>query len=374
MRSASGTDKIALVVQAFSSVAMDSEISMRIAEKTVWNKKIRLEPGRPVHLQLTSNQIAQTLVLTLKDDALAADNTVVLPPVAIKTVRAAITGLPDTKDALLKALASIPDTETVGDSAQANLVFTDAPNSKPSGRTVRTVRLPQLKKGEKPLLCFGRDIVGDSNEDLVNGLTLDGVLWSYAPKKNTSDNRPLLSYNSVPLLSVGEKFGTRWVYDLNLLPDRSNIARQTAWPILVQGFVEDCREAMPGLSRTTFRLGEDAVLSFDTDAALPSRFAIKRDGTLLETAESPPQSVESLPIGLYEVQQEGSKQTDRFAVNLFSTTESDLRALNSQDIDFRSVNSESREQSEPDRRIVYAMLILAIAGVALSWICQDTSR
>jgi len=94
---------------------------------------------------------------------------------------------------------------------------------------------------------------------LTRGLDLHGVIWGADPRVKAR-GKLLLSVGDVPLLCLDAAESAAPRLLLNIAPERSNLFRTPAWPVLVSNIVDTVYARSPGLKRFSYRLGE--TLSF----------------------------------------------------------------------------------------------------------------
>ncbi|HPS03605.1 MAG TPA: hypothetical protein PLA90_18885, partial [Candidatus Sumerlaeota bacterium] len=168
--------------------------------------------------------------------------------------------------------------------------------------------------------------------------------------------------------------GRQAFYHFNLLWDRTNLFRQAAWPILAQGIIEECRDAIPGMDRTNFRAGESVVLNVEPGAGLANRFELKRDGEAIASYETPPEALTDLTVGDYALVQDGQADLARFRVNLFAPGESDLRAVAPNTASLEALVANRVNRTETNKALFLGLVMLTILMTGLSWIFQDISQ
>ena len=362
VRAAPDRDRVLLRLRRYAKTAAPTAVQASIDGVNVFSQSVDLEPGKATMLTFELAELHRPLTITLANDALPADNTAVLAPVVIKPVYVAAIGLDEISRFLARAVDAVEYAGMTENAAEAQLVFVrDSTASAPS------VCLFNAIPGATDLaLAEGRDLLVDRRADVTRRLPLEGVLWSYqASAMPPAGSRLLVQHRGVPLLSVEGA-----VYRLNLATDRTNLFRQTAWPILVQGLVEACRERLPGLSRGNFRAGETVALNLPEELG-PA--VLYRHGIEMARYETPPSALADLSAGYYELNA-GGNVVAAFAVNVFASEESDLSRMAAEKADLSLLVPAALRQSETDRRLFFGLMLLLTALVGLSWIFQDLSR
>lgn len=295
--------------------------------------------------------------VTLPDDALAADNRVVLLGESRPRVKVALEMEPGQRRDLLSrtlhstALAELVPTSSpevdlyirVGDArrevaaaASAGAWHRDSRHrdSTSSGDSgTASARSERRSKSAwhlwmSPSSVTAQPFVGpfivDHHHPLSEGLALDGVVWGAAPSLRVADlppsDRPVISAGDVPLLidhgrASGERhLLLRWQWKL------SNLQRTPNWPALWWNLLAACAEDRPGVEPINGRLG----MPFEWHAPSSQEQAVLRSpgGGRREVA---PGIVESdgLELGVHTLEWDGERQA--FAVNALNVEESDLR-------------------------------------------------
>ncbi len=175
-----------------------------------------------------------------------------------------------------------------------------------------------------------RDFIGpflaERRHPLLEGLTLEGIVWSADPALQLAGT-PLVSAGNLPLLAE-EAGPARRVYTLDLDPRRSSLQRSPDWPILLANLVEERRAELPGAVATNFAVGGALVwrtaLGADDDGA---PFVLRGPGP---AREHPARSV----VVFDEVDEPGIHVLERrgavlctIGVTFQDAAESDLRGL-----------------------------------------------
>jgi hypothetical protein len=248
----------------------------------------------------------------LPEDALAADNRVVLLPETPRPVTAAVRLREDAPHrAAERALAATGRVRM--DAERPQLVFTDSVREEaPYWQAV-------LVAPEAARWVLG-PYLADRAHPLLEGVGVEGVAWAVGT--NALPGRPLLLAGSEPLLTLEASPRRMPVLRLQADARMAALFQSAAWPSLVWNVVQACAEAQPGPEARNLRAGG------------PARFAVARGEThaVFETPEgektlkaragrvtwSPGEA------GLYRMRlPEGEDAV--FTVNLFAAREADLR-------------------------------------------------
>jgi len=362
-------DKIYITLQSFAQEEEKSVLTARIKNAVVFEQNVTLAPEKPFSLAFETDAIQENVILSLKEDSLSEDNSVILLPVIVKPVNVFMEGFGDASGYFTKAVLSVPYTKIVGSPGEAHLVFTTKKEYTPIESHVRIYHFPQQEESGNLALAQGRDLVLDPHSALTEDLSLEGVLWPYL-KDASSSFSPLISHFGIPLLFLeSEKNGQRH-FRFNLMWDRTNIFRDPAWPALMLAMVEECRRSIPGMDQTNFRAAEPIPLRLKTLDKDASPLRLLKDGFLFAEYDEMPGMLQDLPKGRYEITREGGKSLASFSVNLFSPTESDLRTLNTRAADFAQLLPASMVRMQRNMIVFYVLLILTLLFTALSWVFQ----
>jgi hypothetical protein len=208
-----------------------------------------LEPGLVRHLEFALPVAALDQVLSLRlvaeDDGLGVDDEFPLPVPLPKTVRIHADLEPGLAARLgLERLAAIlPELELVADAAAADLRFVARAGALGVGRHEVVVAPLGPEGATDPWI--GPYLI-DRRSGLVEGLTLDGVVWT-AGRGSLPGDALVLAGDQV-LCAVQELAGAeRLRLHLNLELRRSNLGSSPDWPILLTNLVDEVRQRLPGL-------------------------------------------------------------------------------------------------------------------------------
>lgn len=416
VRVALGKDKVFLTLRAYSGAERSCKIQARAEGQTIFEQEVALAPDKPLSVSFITTACDHPIELLLPEDALSADNRAVLAPVPPRSVFVYIADEDAATEFFRRAVEAVPYARVSSDPAVANLVFLNTrnfplaetesadetstatesaapgPAPAPSRGPVPEPEhsglqelyplasvlcfLPEPEIGAEPRLAQGRDLLLDHQNVIVNALPLEGVLWPYFETEKIAGFSTLIAFREQPLLQAGRVSEFQERYYLNLLRDRTNIFRTTAWPVLVQGLVEACRDAMPGMARTNYRVGEVVGLSVREENDPAARYTILRDGTpdpAFTDMKEIPRVLTGLGAGLYEIRT-GAKTLARFSVNLFAPEESDLRGLSARKADFEKLVPASVTEARTNSLLFILVFFLTAVLTGLSWVFQDISR
>ncbi len=325
------------------------------------------------------------IVARLGDDALAIDNTAWLAPIPPRTLGLATTL--DEDDARVLGLRS------GGASPQAN-TGANAPRSRIDRWLAIVGEATEAASADVAHVVIGRDIAGgagawslsieatsaragerkdwigpfliEKRHPLLEGVTLDGVVWSADPAL-ALEGIPLVAAGNVPLLVEDERAGRRLVR-LDLDPARSTLARSPDWPILLSNFCELRRQALPGPERTNLAVGDSLTYRSGgaVDETLGSLVFAREDGqgearawqarptVLIDEIDAP---------GMYRLKQK-ERELARIAVSFNDAAESDLSALKSGE---RAATTSNATLAAGAAWLETLLLALAALAIAIDW-------
>ena len=271
--------------------------------------------------------------LECADDGLAVDNTVQLIEPQPRLVRLAVTLAADSRELRLvqKALSALPEM-TLADPADADLIIGDASQLPPSRRGLWWLGIGPLDTSEEARKQ-SVDLIGpyllERQHPLLEGITLGGVVWGgVQPTKLRLT--PIISVDRTPLLARLEGTDTTaWLMNIDL--NRSNLGDSPDWPILFANLIEQRRDALPGLRRWNYRLGESVLLRVPpmregAESELSLQAPGGRSRVLVRDRQDVVQTHPLDEPGIYRIL-DGDQVLGEFAVNFFDVKESTLTQL-----------------------------------------------
>ncbi len=285
-------------------------------------RKVELEPGRVTHLSLRLPSTDAPLRVSLTADAFELDNHAILVPESRKVV-AVHDRLPEEISAALeldRILGLLPALRRVEDPAVANLVLNTVAGDLGPGRHELV-----LASAESSDAWVGPFLL-ERRHALLDGLTLDGVVWS-AGRREVPGVPLVLAGTQVLLaeLRVGDS-SRLW---LNLDPLRSNLPTSPDWPILLQNVIEQVRSTVQGAELVNLSVGtaiqwrHNGSVEALADLRLIDPDGRRRPGRGLRLV-----SWEARRPGLHRLTS-GETELARYSVNFVDAAESDLRATSS---------------------------------------------
>ena len=229
----------------------------------------------------------------------------------------------------------------------------------------------QAPGGDAAVVDLSGPFLIERRNPLLDGITLDGVVWGGARADIPNAMRPLVRAGKYVLF--GRLLGTRTTaYLLNIDLNRTNLTQSPDWPILISNIVQLRRNALPGLRRWNYRLNERIgfrLFESRNDPAATSELPlILRHGTsaqaLTRTRDVEVPTIDK--IGVYELL-DGEKKVGRFSVNFHDPGESDLTKLNSGHRAAESQLVEALSVDTPYNWVIMAGLILTLIAVFANW-------
>ncbi len=344
----------------------------------------------PVQLQLAAGEsrrqrwqvpIGSLVEAKLPDDALAADNRVVLLGEVQPAVKVALELVEGARrDLLAKALVSNDLAELVSPSSpevdlriqvgRAEITGSGGDSADSAGADSAGAWHLWLAPSTDDAQPYTGPFIVDPHHPLSDGLSLDGVIWGAAPDLRVADlspsEQPVISAGDVPLLidhgrgSGGRQLSLRWQGEM------SNLQATPNWPVLWWNILAACAADRPGLEPINGRLG------------MPFHWRSAASATPLATLRSPgglrrevaPGMVESdgLELGVHTL--EWGEQRQAFAVNFA------VNALNSEESDLRQAASARLGTWRPQRLAApvqhrlwpyLLLLVLLLSSLHLVW-------
>ncbi|MBE7560770.1 BatA domain-containing protein [bacterium] len=362
-------DRILARITRFADNDATVELTALAGGQPFHRENLTLLPDRAAALAFETGAVDVPIELRLPEDPLVDDHVVVLAPVEPKPVRVACLGPARFREYARRATLAVRDTFFLEDAGEADLVFIAGATEAPRARHV--CRLPASASGLPLALAQGKDLFVDHGDRRVSDLPLDGLLWAWFPGLSPAPGRRLIEHATQPLLVAAQPAPRRVNYDLYLAWERTNLFRHTAWPVLVQAMIEHCREDLPGMDRSNYRVGETVRVNLDEES--DGGWTLLCNGVEVRRYETAPDMLSELPPGLYQLSRGGTMRA-QFAVNLFASGESDLRPLESRAADTRALVPSVVRETETHRRLFFALTALLILFAGSGWACQDRAR
>lgn len=375
-RLADGSSIARVVVCAFAAAPLHRTLTWLAGDGAVLGTEpLELPPRAPVQVSIHLPEGAGTVRARLDGDALALDDEALLPPPRSRVVR--IASLWEADDPAgarwARAVGAIPD------AAWESAPGAEAPGAEPhilvgpasklehafgTAWQVLVGNFPEGEHGDGEPLDLAGPYIPLRAHPLVQGITLDGVVWTGAHPGFRSGT-PVLSAGRIALVTEEETLGT-YRLRLNLDLARTNLVDSPDWPILVANLVEMRRGSLPGLARWTFRAGETVRFRIDErfvggDLSLRTPGGVPRpvagtDPLVLQGLREP---------GAYALVDPSGATIDSFAVNFHDPSESDLASRGKGSAGPEGMETPAVADPEPRRVLDQTLLLAAIAALAL---------
>jgi hypothetical protein len=352
-------DRVLLEIANLSSQSGTTTLSLESEnpQSAIRNpQSIQLNPGETRRILLTLKSGAPALRARLNDDALRADNEVVLLPEANKNVRVDLRVRDATLRSLVeKAVRSAPNTRLSADKPE--LVITDESESDVENAEAWTLRII----AEKDAASFLGPFVVDRAHPLTEGLSLGGVVWG-SGRSSQLPGAPIITAGNIPLLTDVDRAG-RHELRLRLRPDLSTLQESPNWPILIWNLINWRAQAAPGLRQTNVRLGGDATLTVESGVEEVRVVDPQRNARQLPVREKAVM-IKADSVGVYELSANQSQYA--FAANALQREESDLTQATSG----RWGNWANAAALQWEyRSVAWALLLLAMIVLAIhAWL------
>ena len=330
--SSTGKGTVFVRVQNYGRTAAECVLIAIAAGNEVLKKPLSIaaEKAQAVELPVPGGLGSLTLSLQKTVDGSRFDNQIQLIEPKVRSVKLTVQ-LPkgESQREIQRVLKVTPDVSLTG-LADAQLMIGPAgtvPESRPS---LWWLGLGPISTSEADRNA-AKDLLGpyliDKRHPLTEGVVLGGVVWGgVQPVKY--DVIPIISAGQTPLLA--QLRGTQTTaFLLNIDLEKSNIVESPDWPVLIDNLVEQRRDALPGLRRWNYRVGEVVQFRlFEGPDPTPTEplTLISASGTRKLARESIVEIGDLPDPGIYELKS-GEKDAGRFAINFFDPAESDLRNL-----------------------------------------------
>lgn len=216
-----------------------------------------LEPGEVHRLWLEVKDPTVALAIRLSDDALLADNHVMLLPPKRSTVRVSMNVGDEQLRGMLNRAVKVSRTGQVVE-GDGDLLLTDQAAGMSSAK-----RWLVRWQVEEDAAAFVGPFLKDEHHPLMDGLALEGVVWG-AKQVDTMPGRTLLAAGNTPLVSAVDRSGPRgsqFDVHVRLNPSVSTVGSTPAFPVLLWNLLAWRQQSLPGLSQTNVRLGSQVTFT-----------------------------------------------------------------------------------------------------------------
>ncbi|MFV0445900.1 MAG: BatA domain-containing protein [Planctomycetaceae bacterium] len=375
----SGPGSLFVRVANYGEQAATVDLRGTAQKQLLFTQSIAIPAGGeiPVEVPVPAGLGRIDVQLDRGSDPLSIDNHVALIEPQSRLVKIGVDLAADSAEArlVMKALDALPGWQLV-DHQEAELVIGDASQLPVSRAGLWWLGIGPLNHSE----AFRKqaiDLIGpyllERQHPLLDGLSLGGVIWG-GVQATTLRLSPLISVDKTILL--GRLEGTQttaWIMNIDL--SRSNLGESPDWPILLANLVELRREALPGLRRWNYRLGETVLMrvppSTPADAELAVVLPSGRRRPLLRDRDDLVEVPPLAEAGVYRLLA-GDEPLDQFSVNFFDPIESNLTALGTRRQAPESKYEPTRIRLDNPFSWLFVLGILAVLlAVLWDWLLVD---
>jgi hypothetical protein len=328
-----------------------TELVIRVGTE-VWDRKeLSLAPGQRHRWVFNVPADAPVVTAVLGSDGLEEDNTVWLapPPRRMVSVALALTNvaLKSLVERTLQATGLYRPATQVPDL----VIHEGAARAWPA----RTWTVEWLDP-EEPVL-FAGPFLPDRTHPLMEGLTLQGVLWAGGRQMEAPDLVPILLAGNVPLIAErAAAQGARhltFAYDL----EHSTLHESPDWPILFWNLLHWRGSRLPGLRDTNVRRGAEVAVVHEGRGVTvqgPDGWQWTADTGLDPCVFVPPRA------GLYRVNRGG--EGEWLAVNLLAEGETNLSGCDRGVWGTWRVDVRARQESAPSSTWLGLLACVCVLG------------
>lgn len=204
---------------------------------------------------------------------------------------------------------------------------------------------------------FGPFLI-EKRHPLLDGVSLDGVVWSAASDLRLPGT-PLVSAGNLPILTE-ELTATGRRFHMNIDWTRSSLQRTPDWPILLDNLARLRRRELAGSRTTSLAVGE----IFHYQETRPAEYELQGPGETRNLRAQGALAIEGIDaVGNYRLLQDGV-EVAQFGVHFGDDAESDLRASS---VGERASSVELAEQESGTSWVVMLLGIMALAALLLDW-------
>ena len=337
--SESAEGRLFVRVSNYGQQAIAATLTITAGIQTILTQPVRLPPESEIPLEsaLPGGIGMLRLDVVASQDGLDVDNHVTLVEPKSRLLSVAV-GLPEESPARTptqRVLDAVPDVQPAPVET-AHLLIGPADRPPVDRRGLWWFGIgpinpsPVIKRQANDLL--GPYLI-EKQHPLLSDVVLGGVVWG-GVQPTDLPLRPLISAGRTPLLGQLTEAATT-SYMMNIDFARSNLGESPDWPILMTNLLERRRDALPGLRRWNYQLGE--TVSFrapprgrsesadpDVDDVDNMLLLIHESGVERRLVRDRNDLVEISRLyqsGVYEVK-DGDATIGTFAVNFFDRAES----------------------------------------------------
>jgi hypothetical protein len=326
-------ERLFVTIASFASSSRETRISAvdRSGHDVLASDMVKLAPGERKSMAFDLPRSDAAIEVRLDPDALAIDDHafVAAHPKRTVTVRS---GLPEevarelglvSNDGVRvgRWLALVDDAVEAQSDDAAHVLIADHDAGGPATWTLRLLNEGTERKD------FIGPFLAEKRHPLLEGTTLEGIVWSTNPNPTLS-GVPLIAAGNLPLLAE-ERQGAKRTYFLALDPKRSSLQRSPDWPILLTNLLEERRRELPGPVATNVALGEEITFRATVLPDSSEPYVLEGPGTKREIVARPVTVIEGVDApGFYDLKQHGDVLAT-FGASFQDAAESDLSNLGS---------------------------------------------
>ncbi len=361
-------------------------------------RSLTLAPGEIQSIRYTLPSATGSVIARLSApegsdvDTFPLDDEVVLCPPPRKTLRLA-SALPEEASRALGLLTAgaaeggaqrwaeiVADAQAVAVDAAPHLILTAGPTrpSPPAEAAPSTTWAIRFQRDvTEPSHLIGPFLL-DPTHGLLNGVSLDGVVWSMdeAATASPDPSSTTLAYaGEAPLISeVKDPAGpVEWRFHVD--PVLSNLGRSADWPILLANAAEERRRALPGPEQTTLAAGDRFLWrgapKIPFDLVSPSGHVRHIEANHFNDFVTPRLD----ELGLWQIRRDGGGEPlQEFGVSLLSAMESDLMGQGSLPVPSRPAAALGETTAGLGQSPWLETFLIVLAGALLGlnwWVLRD---
>lgn len=320
------------------------------------------ETGRSRHLAIPVPADDAVLVarVVADDDAMELDDSCPLPPPPDRSVTfaSALDGSVTARLELRRAVQALDGVVLIDDPTAAHVRFAAAPGA--------------LRPGHHEVVVGARDgehdswigpFLVDRRSPLVQGLTLDGVVWTAGRGALPGD--VLVLADAQPLVTAERVEGDGLRLHLEIDLQRSNLTSSPDWPILLANVAEHARVRLPGVVEVVVPIGGVVRFRGPTDGLV----LVGPDGSVRPARGVGLATWEATAVGIHRLERAGIVEA-AVGVPFVDPRESDLTGRGAFRIDGEALvvaGAVRREAGAPGRREARAIVLLLLAVMFADW-------
>lgn len=264
-------------------------------------------------------------------------------------------------------------------SGTIDLVIFDrcAPKQMPQANTLFIGRLPPVPGWAADSPVIQPQIIDtDRAHPIMQSVELGDVdIMEARPLKPPAGGTRLIDSNKGPLLAIASREGFEdavLAFDLVTVEQGAEVVNTTwpiklSFPVFLSNVLQYFGNNREAAATASYRPGSQVNLRAEVPGPLT---VVTPGGTSIDTPRDRQSTFNfgrTDELGVYDVRYQG-KSIQRFAVNLFDSNESDIRAKTTEAVKIGHTEVAAQSHWEPARRELWRMLLLAALGVLmLEW-------